>query len=103
MMLNKNHILLGIILGICAPVVGYALFIMLFEFLTSIGLLDEVSGTGMDQRTRTMMLLGICANIVPFEIYRKKRFEDTMRGLVFPTIIYVGIWVFLYKDVLFAG
>ena len=102
-MFNKNHLLLGIILGICVPIVGYALLLMVFDGLTDMGVIDEVSGSGLNQRTRTLTLLGICTNIIPFEIFRKKRFENTMRGLVFPTIIYVGIWIYLFKDVLFAG
>lgn len=102
-MFDKNHIVLGLILGFCAPVVGYALTMMFFEGLTSMGVMDEVTGSSMAQRVRTMTLIGICANIIPFEIYRKKRFENTMRGLVFPTIIYVTIWVFMYKDVLFGA
>ncbi len=102
-MFNKNNLILGIILGVCAPIVGYALLLMLFDGLTSLGLIDEVSGAGMDQRTRTLTIIGICTNIIPFEIFRKKRFENTMRGLVFPTIIYVGVWIYMFKDVLFGG
>ena len=101
-MFNKNHILLGIILGICVPVLGYALFMYLFDGLTAIGVMDEITSGSAERRTRTLGLLGICTNIIPFEIYRKKRFDSTMRGLVFPTIIYIGIWVYMYKGILFG-
>lgn len=99
-MFNKNHILLGIILGICAPIVGFALIEMLFEGLESLGAIDGMTSSSAAGRTRTLSLLAICANIIPFEIYRKKRYENTMRGLVFPTIIYVGIWIYMYQEVL---
>ncbi|GLR19422.1 hypothetical protein [Portibacter lacus] len=102
-MFNKNHIVLGIIIGICLPVVGYALIMMLFETLESAGIMDEVTSGSAGRRVRTLSLLGICTNIIPFEIYRKKRFDNTMRGLVFPTVIYIGIWIFMYKDILFGG
>ena len=103
MLFNKNHIVLGIILGICVPVIGYALFQILFETLTSMGIMEELSASSMDRRVRTLALLGICSIIIPFEIYRKKRYEKTMRGMVFPTIIYVGIWIYRYYDVLFVS
>lgn len=101
-MFNKNHILLGIILGICVPVVGYALVQFLFEGLEAIGIMDEVTSGSAAGRIRTLSLLGICANIIPFEIYRKKRYDQTLRGLVFPTIIYVVIWIIQYQGVLFG-
>lgn len=102
-MLNKNHIVLGLIIGACLPIVGYALFMMLFETLESAGIMDEVTAGSADRRMRTLGLLGICTNILPFEIYRKKRLDHTMRGLVIPTVIYIGIWIYTYKDILFGG
>ncbi|WP_235296886.1 hypothetical protein [Portibacter marinus] len=102
-MLNKNHILLGLIIGICVPIVGYALFMMLFEAMESAGIMDEVTAGSAARRTRTLGLLGICTNIVPFEIYRKKRFDETMRGLLIPTVIYIAIWIFMYREILFGA
>ncbi len=99
-MFNQNHIVLGIVLGICIPIVGFAIFQMVFEGLESIGAIDAVTRSSSIGRIRTLSLLGICANIIPFEIYRKKRYENTMRGLVFPTIIYVVIWIVRYREVL---
>jgi hypothetical protein len=102
-MFNRNHIVLGIVLGLCVPVVGYAIFMMLFETLESAGIMDEVTSGSAGRRERTLALLGICSNILPFEIYRKKSFDETMRGLVIPTVIFMGIWMFVYKDILFGA
>ncbi len=102
-MLNKNHILLGLVIGICLPIVGYAIFMIVFEAMESAGIMDEVTSGSAARRTRTLALLGICSNILPFEIFRKKRFDNTMRGLVIPTVIYIGAWIFMYKDILFGA
>ncbi len=99
-MFEKNQILLGIIIGICVPIIGWALFQMLFEGLTTIGVMDEVTSGSSEGRIRTLALLGICSNIIPFEIYRKKRYDNTMRGLIFPTLIYVCIWVYVYRHLI---
>lgn len=99
-MFNKNNLLLGIIIGACVPIIGWALIQMLFEAITELGWMDEVSSGTSSRRTRTLALLGICCNIIPFEIYRKKRYDLTMRGLVFPTIIFVGVWIYTYRHLL---
>jgi hypothetical protein len=102
-MFNRNHVVLGLILGFCIPIVGYAIFMIAFETLESAGIMDEVTSGSSGRRTRTLALLGICSNILPFEIYRKKRFDNTMRGLVIPTVIFMAIWMFQYKDILFGA
>ena len=71
-MFNKNHIVLGLILGICVPVVGLALIQMLFEGLESIGAIDAATYSSASGRMRTLSLLGICANIIPLKYTERK-------------------------------
>jgi len=98
-----NNILIGLLIGVCVPIVGYAIFMMIFEAMESAGVMDEVTSGSAAKRGRTLALLGICSNIIPFEIFRKKRLDNTMRGLVIPTVIYIGIWIFTYKHILFGA
>ena len=51
---------------------------------------------------RTIGLLAICTNLIPFEICRRKRYDDTMRGHCFPTLIYVAFWVYKHFYMLFG-
>ena len=94
-MLNKDSLPIGLILGIVTPFVGYAVWMMLFEQMDSMGWLDN-SGFSENWRNRTIALLAICMNIIPFSIYNRKRFYNSMRGFVFPTLILAVIWFFTY-------
>ena len=101
MFLNKNDIKLGIILGLVLPFLGFWLWKGLFELLTIANIMDP-TGFSEDWRERTFALLAICMNIIPFQYYQKKRNDDTMRGLVFPTLLYVFLWVFIFRDSIFV-
>ncbi|NNE29939.1 MAG: hypothetical protein HKN16_09890 [Saprospiraceae bacterium] len=90
-MLRRNEIWLGIILGIIIPFVGYALLLTAYENFDLWGWAsnDQLSP---DFRTRTLGLLAISLNLIPFALYNRLRYVSTMRGLIFPTMVYVVIW-----------
>lgn len=99
--MEKDSKLLGFVLGAIFPVLGYVLIDGLFEFLTDQGLMSNTSGSGVSRRMRTVALLAICSTLVPFQWAKRNRYDDTMRGIVFPTLIYVGYWVYFFYDHLF--
>lgn len=96
--MNRNSILLGIILGICVPIVGFAIFQIVFEQLAIAGILNESGPVLSPRRLRTISLLGICCIILPFEICRRNRFDQTLRGMIFPIMAYVVYWLYYFRD-----
>jgi hypothetical protein len=99
--MEKDSLLTGFVIGAIVPVIGYFLFENLFEFLSAKGVLAEAIGESLMRRVRTIELIAICSNIIPFEIGRRKHLDDTLRGIVFPTLIYVGFWIYKYYYILF--
>lgn len=99
--MEKNSIFTGIILAMITPVIGYLVIEALFNLLTSLNLMEYVSSSGNSKRQRTLALLGICCILIPFQWAKRNYHNDTMRGIVFPTLIYVGAWLYFYKDALF--
>lgn len=98
MKINVN-LLIGTGLGIAVPIVGYALVMMLFEQLTNAGLMrDPVSDLGILKRMRTMGVLAIATNLIPFHLYNRKRNFQASRGVLLSTMIYAGIWVVYFWD-----
>ncbi|HMP32117.1 MAG TPA: hypothetical protein PKD85_21100, partial [Saprospiraceae bacterium] len=93
--------LLGFVLGAILPLLGFILVDTLFEFLSQQGLMAQTSGAGVSRRMRTVALLAICSNLIPFQWAKRNRYDDTMRGIIFPTLIYVGYWVYFFYDHLF--
>jgi hypothetical protein len=100
-MIEKNNLALGLLFGALTPVLGFILIEFIFELLTQGGLMEELTVSASPRRERTITLLAICMNLFPFQYCKKQRWDNTMRGIIFPTMIYVGAWIYRYKDVLF--
>lgn len=92
-MIEKNSLLFGLVLGCIVPVLGFIVFEFIFNTLTAWGLMEEVSSSTSGRRFRTLNLLAICTILIPFNIAISKKWDQTMRGMVFPTLIYAGAWV----------
>jgi hypothetical protein len=99
--MEKDSKLLGFVLGAIIPVFGFMAFDALFDFLANQGLIANTSGAGISRRMRTISLLAICANLIPFQWAKRNRYDDTMRGIVFPTLFYVVYWVYFFYNQLF--
>jgi len=97
---NFDSIIIGLAVGAIVPILGYIGTEAIFGVLTDMGLMEE-GGTGVySKRSRTLGLLGICWNLIPFNIAKNKRWDQMMRGIVFPTLIYVGFWLYKYSSIL---
>ncbi len=101
-MIEKDSMLMGFVLGAITPIVGFVVIEFIFNTLTDIGWMAEVSMSTAGRRFRTLTLLAICSVLVPFQIAKFKKWDNTMRGMVFPTLIYVGAWIYQFFDELFA-
>jgi len=95
-MIERDSLMFGILLGVIVPILGFVVVEYIFEVLTNIGWMSEVSISTSDRRFRTLVLIGICWNLIPFNIAKNKRWDQTMRGIVFPTLIYVAAWVYKF-------
>lgn len=91
----------GFVLGAICPVIGFYLTEIFYTLLTNKGILPDVVGYSMMLRIKTMSLIAICFNLFPFELARYKKWDNTLRGIVFPTLIYIAFWLYKYFNVLF--
>ena len=95
MLKHPDHLLAGIIVGAVVPFVGYAIFLMIYDQMELMGWISD-EGMSPNFRERTIGLLSIALNMIFFQIYNRKYYINTMRGMIFPTVVYVGIWLYLY-------
>jgi len=93
-MFQKDSIVAGLIAGVLIPFVGYAIWLEIYDQLEAAEMISAFR-VG-DFRRRTSALLGICLNLIPFTIFNRKRFHNSMRGIIFPTLIYGCIWFFYF-------
>jgi hypothetical protein len=101
-MIDKNSLLTGLVLGCIVPVFGFIIVEFIFNLLTQSGLMAEVSASTAGRRFRTLALIAICTNLVPFNIAKNRKWDNTMRGIVFPTLVYVGAWILKFYGELFG-
>lgn len=95
MSFSKDHILVGIGIGLVVPFVGYALLLTIFDQLQAIGWV-EPNGLSPTFRQRTLSVLAICLNIIPINFFKRKWWNESMRGVVFPTGLYVIAWIIYF-------
>ena len=101
--MEKDSVLTGFVVGAFTPIFGYMLLSGIFTGLAELNLIDGAEGMGMFNRERTLYLLSICMMLIPLNIFKKFRWDDSMRGLVFPTLIYVAFWLYKYYGILFEN
>ncbi len=95
--MEKDKVIVGLIIGFLLPVIGYAILLELYDQLSSNGIISD-EGLAESFRDRTIALLAICFNLIPFSFFNRKRMQNGMRGLIFPTVVFVVIWFFYFKD-----
>ncbi|MFK7809113.1 MAG: hypothetical protein AB8F74_15025 [Saprospiraceae bacterium] len=101
MNLREDKFLVGLITGILVPVLAYGLWTGLFSALTALEIMDP-KGFSATWRARTLALLAICSNLIPFNLHMKAKHDNTMRGMILPTVVLVIIWVFMFQDAVFG-
>lgn len=89
---SKNSILFGIAVGLILPFVGYAILLTIFEQMEASGLINP-NGLSPTFRQRTLSIIALCLNIIPINIFKNRWWNEAMRGVVFPTGLYVIAWI----------
>jgi hypothetical protein len=99
--MDKNSVLFGMVLGAITPVIGYVIVEQLFALMVQSGIMPEAPMSIDSQRMRTITLIAICSSLIPFEYCRSQRYDEAIRGIVLPTLIYVGFWIYKFHAQLF--
>jgi len=94
-MFNKNEIWAGLIFGILLPSAGFLILMQIFSLLEIKG---AASGAGLseDFRERTLAIVAIALNLIPMSIYRNRRWDKAIRGVVIATGVLALAWVVRY-------
>ena len=88
----RNKVWIGILFGLAIPFVGLAVIQLLLETIDQ-WVLPEGRGIAEAFRKRTLYLLALTLNIIPFRIFSRQRKINLMRGMVISTTVYAVVWV----------
>lgn len=97
----KDSFVLGLILGTVLPIMFFGILLFLNdELVVEAGILGERMNAFQQSggfTERLLALLAVCSNIIPFHFARRRRYDNTMRGLVIPTVVFAVSWA-IYFD-----
>lgn len=99
-MFYRNEIWVGLLFGLLLPLCSFVLLYEVFGLLEAKG---AASGVGLSSnfRERTLALAAIALNVIPLNLYRKRRWDLSMRGIVIATSLLALVWVLRYGIALF--
>lgn len=99
---KNDNFMIGFMIGATMPVIGYWGIQIIFDTLTSAGIMDQVSSSTFTKRMKTLSLLAICCNLLPAQVSTNKRYTNILRGVVTATFIYTACWVvYFYSGIQF--
>ena len=99
-MLNRNEVWAGLLFGLVLPLLG---FLILYQVFNLLELRGAASGVGFSEnfRERTLAIVAIALNLIPLNLFRRRRWENAMRGVVIATALMAFAWMFQYGLKLF--
>lgn len=99
-MFQRDEIWVGLLYGLLLPAAGFLLLYNVFSLLEIKG---AASGAGFSEnfRERTLAILAIALNLFALSRFRRRRWEQAMRGVVIATSLLAFVWLFLYGVKLF--
>ncbi len=101
-MFEKDSLIIGLLIGLCVPFVGYATIQMIFEQIAELEFLNPDTRS-IYFRERTIAILAVCLNLIPFQLFKKRRNEKTMQGILIVTFIYVFVWIYYFANLMFLN
>jgi uncharacterized BrkB/YihY/UPF0761 family membrane protein len=97
---RRNKIWIGLLAGILLPVLSLTMLHQIFSMLETIGGVSD-EGFSPNFRARTLAILAIALNLILLHLFRKRRWDLAMRGVVIATTILAAAWVGVYGVKLF--
>lgn len=96
----NDSFMIGFMIGVTVPVIGYWCIENIFSVLTENGIMDEVTSSVAGKRLQTLSLLAICCNIIPSQLASNKRYDHILKGVIAATLIYATFWaLYFFLDI----
>ena len=94
-MLREDNLVIGFAIGVIVPVLAYLAIDLAFDGLAAVGVAND-RGVAYGFRPRTLALVAVCCNVLPFRYYNGLRNDASTRGVFLATGIYAVAWLVIY-------
>ncbi|MEM6724157.1 MAG: hypothetical protein AAF598_08970 [Bacteroidota bacterium] len=98
--MKKDALITGLIVGLVVPFVSLALLMELNDLLIGSEIEIRPGNNFSGLSLRFMSLVALCLNIFPFRFYSKRRYDQSMRGMIFPTLGFAVTWLVIFGKTL---
>lgn len=95
-MIERDSFMTGFVLAAILPVLGYICVKGLFDILIDLDIMGLASMHPTGQRMRTIYILAICFNLIALNVFKRWKADNSMRGMVIPTLFYAAAWMYLF-------
>jgi len=90
-------------IGVFLPCAGFYILKWIFQAAEGSGLIDPADYAMTSSRVRTITLIAICLNLLPLQLFQRRKESLSIRGLVFATVLMAGIWFYWFFDSLYPS
>jgi len=103
MRIERGNTFIAFMTGIFLPCAGFYLLKWLFQAAEVSGLIDVADYAFNGSRVRTITIIAICMNLIPLQIYQRRREGQSIRGIAVATVLMAGIWFYWFFDSLYPA
>ena len=96
---SSGNLWKGVAIGSIVPVIGAILGWALIDFMAEWNWGRAATDTFS---TRTISLIGLIFNLIPFHFFMNRGEINTVRGILFPTMIFALAWFFYFRTTFFS-
>jgi hypothetical protein len=101
--IHRGNVFVAFFMGIFLPCAGFYLVQWLFQLAEAQGMVDAASSSIGSRRFRTTCLIAICINLLPLQVFQRRKENKSVRGLVIATVLLAFVWVIYFYESLFTS
>ena len=101
MFYDRNKLFLGILIGLAMPIITYATLLTLMETFDAYGPLTQVK-LAESIKMRTLALVSLCINVFIMRWYQRRRYDESMRGVLIAIAVFALAWIVKYGTEIFG-
>ena len=94
-----DRVVIGIVAGTVLPILAFLILYVIFAELSQLGIISD-EGFSPDFRIRTISLVSIGTNVILVRYFQNRYAYQAVRGVVFPTFIYIIAWIVYHLNFL---
>lgn len=97
----QNDTRSGLIVGVAVPLIGFALLLLINDKVNFSSFMGA-AGDSFSFSRRTLMAIAICLNLVPFNLFRVKKMNLALQGVLLATFFGVFLYLIIYGKEIFG-